>query len=295
MKQRVDIQTQAGHSLVAHTFSSQPEANQRGDSKGVCIIAPATGVAQYLYDDFAHWLSQQGFNVITFDYDGMGLSIGRHVKDSSSDKLSWAKYDCPAVIQFARQHYPQQPLIWIGHSVGGHMLGMMENCHTDLLEKAITVASGTGTWWYNAAPTKRVAWFLWYVLVPVLVPIFGYFPGNKIKIMCDMPKGVIMQWRRWCLHKDYAIGKEGDWLRQRFAGVKTPITAMSFSDDDMMSPKNIQRLHHSFSQAPQTHIHIRPQDVEQKAIRHIGWHKERYRQLWERYFAPVLSADNTHH
>ena len=277
------LTTAAGHTIMARSFSA---AATEPASKGVCVIAPATGVAQYLYDDFAVWLTRQGYQVVTFDYDGIGLSVDRHVKYSRSDKLSWAKYDCPAVLDFVKQQYPQQPITWIGHSVGAHMLGFMDD--TSAIDHAITVGAGTGTWWYNAPPTKRIAWFLWYFLVPATVPVMGYFPGDKLKIMCDLPKGVIMQWRRWCLKKEYAIGYEGDWLRQRFAAVTTPITALAFTDDDMMSMKNVKMLHRFFCNAPQQLVTISPADVNQKRIGHIGWHKKRYQQLWQQYFLPAL-------
>lgn len=276
------LQTEAGHHIVARVFPAKEE----NDSRGVCIIATATGVAQYLYDDFAHWLTEQGYTAITFDYDGIGLSIDRHVKYSKSDKLSWAKYDCPAVLAYAKQQYPNQKITWIGHSVGAHMLGFMED--TSDIDRAITVGAGTGTWWYNAPPTKRVAWFLWYFLVPATAPFLGYFPGDKLNIMCNLPKGVIMQWRRWCLKKDYAVGYEGDWLRQNFAETKMPMTSLAFSDDDMMSLKNVNMLHAFFTAAPQKQIRISPTDINQKRIGHIGWHKKRYQQLWENYFLPEL-------
>jgi predicted alpha/beta hydrolase len=97
-----------------------------------------------------------------------------------------------------------------------------------------------------------------------------------------------MQWRRWCLKKDYAIGYEGDWLRQRFAKVRMPITALAFTDDDMMSMKNIHMLHDFFTAADKEMIKIAPADIEQKRIGHIGWHKARYQKLWQDYFLTAL-------
>lgn len=276
------LKTAAGHTITAQVFPAKAE------SKGICIIATATGVAQRLYEDFAHWLTEHNYTAVTFDYDGIGLSIDRHVKYSKSDKLSWAQQDCPAVLEYVKNEFPGQKITWIGHSVGAHMLGFMEN--TDDISKAITVGAGTGTWWYNAAPTKRVAWFLWYFLVPATAPIMGYFPGNKLKIMCDLPKGVIMQWRRWCLKKDYAIGYEGDWLKQNFANTKMPMTAIAFSDDDMMSMKNVEMLHGFFTGADKKMVKVKPADIGQKRIGHIGWHKERYRKLWDSYFLPALES-----
>ncbi|WP_417500711.1 serine aminopeptidase domain-containing protein [Marinobacter sp.] len=114
------ISTEAGHKLTARLFSADCE-----EVRGLCILAPATGVAQYLYDGFARWLNTQGFHALTFDYEGMGLSVNGCVKDSKSDILSWGKYDCPAILGFVKQQYNDLKLIWIGHSVGGHMIGFM--------------------------------------------------------------------------------------------------------------------------------------------------------------------------
>jgi predicted alpha/beta hydrolase len=281
------LQTTAGHTITAQVFPAQVSSSQER-SKGVCIIATATGVAQRLYEDFANWLTEHNYTAVTFDYDGIGLSIDRHVKFSKSDKISWAQNDCPAVLDYVKAEFPEQEITWIGHSVGAHMLGFMEN--TDDISKAITVGAGTGTWWYNAPPTKRIAWFLWYFLVPATAPILGYFPGDKLKIMCNLPKGVIMQWRRWCLKKDYAIGYEGDWLRQNFANTKMPMTSIAFTDDDMMSMKNVEMLHAFFTGADKNMVKIKPSDIGQKRIGHIGWHKARYRTLWDSYFLPVLES-----
>ncbi|MDF1640434.1 alpha/beta fold hydrolase [Thalassolituus oleivorans] len=287
MSYRIEkLQTAAGHSIVSRVFPAQ--LNDQQLANGVCIIAPATGVAQYLYDDFAYWLTARGYNVVTFDYDGVGLSVDRHAQYSKSDILSWASNDCPAVLAFVEQEFPTQERTWIGHSVGGQVLGMMAS--TDKIDRAITVASGTGTWWYNSMPTKRFIWFLWYILVPVTVPIFGYFPGEKVKLMCNMPKGVMLQLRHWCLNKEYAIGSEGQWLRDRFANVKTPITAIAFSDDDMMSMKNVDLLHRYFVGAPMTRITVTPKDINQKRIGHIGWHRKCYQEMWDKVFTPVLGA-----
>jgi len=80
------LETAAGHSIVSRVFSAQLMDQQLAN--GVCIIAPAAGVAQYLYDDFAYWLTAHGYNVVTFDYDGVGLSVDRHAQYSKSDIFS---------------------------------------------------------------------------------------------------------------------------------------------------------------------------------------------------------------
>lgn len=277
----IHLPTEPGHTVAARVFLSPQQA-----TKGVCILAPATGVAQYLYDDFARWLNAQGYHAVTFDYDGIGLSVTGHVRDSQSDMLTWAEYDGPAVLRYAGERFAGDEIIWIGHSIGGHLLGMMPD--TGNISRAITVGSGTGTWWLNSPPTRRVSWLLWGVIVPVTVPLAGYFPGKRLKMMCDLPRGVIWQWRRWCLRREYCVGAEGDWLRQRFAAVRVPIDSVYFSDDEMMSPANVRDLHGFFSNAPQTQTVIQPADVGMTRIGHIGWHRERFRPVWEQVFLPIL-------
>ena len=88
------LKTAAGHTITAQVFPAIDPIS----SKGVCIIATATGVAQRLYEDFAHWLAQHNYTAVTFDYDGIGLSIDRHVKFSKSDNL-------PTLIEFGGDRY----------------------------------------------------------------------------------------------------------------------------------------------------------------------------------------------
>lgn len=282
----VFLPTAAGHQVAARHF--EVSAQFGSDAKGVCIIACATGVAQYLYDDFAVWLTTQGYQAVTFDCDGMGLSVDGHAKNSKSDEMSWANHDCPAVLNYVATSFPGLERIWIGHSIGGHLPGMMPD--SSLIDRIITVGAGTGTWWYNSWPTRRIAWFLWYVIVPISVSLLGYFPGSKLGIMCDMPKGVIMQWRRWCLHRDYSVGVEGDWLRQRYASVKSPITSILFTDDEMMSVKNVDHLHAFYTGSEQKRVVVKPSDIGMRRIGHIGWHRQRFEPLWEQIFKPELES-----
>jgi predicted alpha/beta hydrolase len=58
----------------------------------------------------------------------------------------------------------------------------------------------------------------------------------------------------------------------------------------MMSMKNIEMLHAFFTGADKTMVKIKPSDIGQKRIGHIGWHKARYRTLWDSYFLPVLES-----
>lgn len=117
---------------------------------------------------------------------------------------------------------------------------------------------------------RRTAWWLWYVVVPVSMRLYGYFPGRRLRQVGDLPRGVMEQWRRWCLDPEYAVGVEPG-ARDLYAAVRTPIVALSFTDDEFMSARNTESIHGFFSHAPRTMKRIAPADVGVARIGHFGF------------------------
>lgn len=259
-----------------------------GDTKGAILIVPAMGVTQKYYAAFATWLATQGYLVATFDYAGTGLSKAGELRDFDVDISDWAKFDCAAVLQATANKADGKPLFWLGHSLGGQILGMIPN-HIEIA-KAITIASGSGYWLENVPSLKWRAWWLWYFVVPVATRLFGYFPGKRLRKVGNLPAGVMNQWRSWCLNPEYMVGVEGDELRAKFEAVKLPITSFSFSDDELMSARNIESLHSFYTSSPKTMNRISPEDIGAKRIGHFGFFKPRFKKsLWEGYLLPELS------
>lgn len=279
-RQDVTLNTDGGHKISVRVFPA-PEA------RSVVVVAGAMGVGQHCYEKFARFLCSQGFTAITFDYFGSGASLTTPMKDCPVRLTEWATEDCQAVIRFAREQCPGQRLHWIGHSVGGQLLGLTPGVND--LDNIVTIACGSGYWRENAAPTRRVAWLLWYFLAPVSLRLLGYFPGKRLNIVGDLPPNVMRQWRRWCLNREYAVGAEGPSVRQQYAAVRVPITTVAFTDDEMMSRRNTESLHGFFSNAPVTLRFIDPADIGEKHIGHLGWFRDRYRDsLWRAHLLPLL-------
>ena len=105
----------------------------------------------------------------------------------------------------------------------------------------------------------------------------------------DLPRGVIEQWRRWCLHPEYAVGAEGEAVREAYSAVRTPITAISFTDDEMMSGRNTESLHGFYRAAPQTAKRIAPTQIGVERIGHFGFFRRQFAEsLWAPYLLPDL-------
>lgn len=278
------ITTADGHALATRIFSPGPEWPT---PRGAVLIVPAMGVAQAYYADFANWLAVHGYAAVTFDYRGMGQSRQGSLRGFKADILDWARLDCAAALAALEARFPGVPLIWIGHSLGGQILPFFP--HHARLSKAITIGTGSGYWRENVWTLRSYVWWLWYVVVPVTLPLFGYFPGRRLKKVGDLPRGVMAQWRRWCLNRDYAAGAEGEAARRLFAAVRTPIVSFSFTDDEFMSARNTDSLHGFFTGAERTMKRFAPKDIGVARIGHFGFFRHRHAEnLWAAHLLPAL-------
>lgn len=271
---------------IATTDDFQLHATTFGDAQraraGV-VIASAMGVEQHYYAPFAQWLAQQGFWVVTFDYRGMGASrpaqYRRSLRGFEADVRTWAERDCAAVIDFADAHLADRPLLWIGHSLGGQVLGLVPN--RARVRAMVTVAVGSGYWLENAPALRRYVWWLWYVAAPAAMRLFGYFPGRRLKKIGDLPLGVMRQWRAWCLDRDYVIGVEGPQAAQDYASVTAPILSLSFTDDEYMSARNTESLHGFYRAAQREMRRLDPREIGVPRIGHFGFFRRKFEAtLW---------------
>ncbi len=77
------------------------------------------------------------------------------------------------------------PLFALGHSLGGQATPLLPSA--DRLSGLVNIAVGSGAARHNQPRVRRSAPLLWYVLGPTLCPAFGYFPGNRIGLLGDIP------------------------------------------------------------------------------------------------------------
>jgi len=251
--------------------ASQPRA--------ALIIAPAMGVNQSFYASFARWLADEGYVAYTFDYRGTGASRpAGSLRGFRADVLDWAKLDCAALIEHASAEQPGLPIYWIGHSVGAQIVGLIPN-HTRL-SGMLSVAAGSGYHRHNAAPLRYYAPLLWHTIAPLALRIAGYFPGKRLRLVGDLPYGVMEQWRKWCLAPDY-LGSESDEVREQLARVQLPITAWSMRDDEMMTWSGTRALFGLYKSAPLELTRLDPAQHGVPSIGHFGFFRSAAREaLW---------------
>jgi predicted alpha/beta hydrolase len=276
------IRAQDGTELATRFFTPS------GRARGAVLIAPAMGVPQSFYAPFATWLAEHGWVAVTFDYRGSGRSRRGSLRDVDADIVTWAEQDTAAVLRALEARAPGLPITWIGHSLGGQIIPFVRERGS--VAKIITIATGSGYWRQNAAPLRRKVWLFWFVAVPLATPLFGYFPGKRLGMVGDLPRGVVRQWKKWCMQPDYAAGDGAD-TRALYASVTTPITAISFTDDEMMSDASIASIHALYTAAPRTMRRCAPSDVGLARVGHFGFFRAEMRApLWDALLRDELAS-----
>ena len=125
--------------------------------------------------------------------------------------------------------------------------------------------------------------YFWFVLVPLATRLFGYFPGRRLKKIGDLPAGVMLQWRRWCLNPSYSVGAEGEPARQAYARARFPVLALSITDDELMTLEGTHSLVAMYENAPRQVERIAPQELAVRRIGHFGpFRSEHEDKLWPR-------------
>ncbi len=258
-----------------------------GAARASVVIGGAMGVRQSFYEPFARWLAQQGFRVTTFDYRGHGDSLQGAMRDVTADLFDWAQ-DYDAVISAAKAALPAQPLYLLGHSLGAQLPGLLKN--PGQVDGLLSVAAGSGYWRDNAPRLRRVVPYFWWVLVPLATRVCGYFPGRRLRKVGDLPAGVVLQWRRWCLDPRYSVGAEGPAVAQRYGAVRFPVLALSMADDELMTLRGTHNLVNLYANADSRVERIAPADVQARRIGHFGFFRDQFRTtLWPRAAAALAA------
>ena len=260
-----------GHELAVTRFPAE------GKAWATLLLAGAMGVRQDFYEPLARFLAESGIHVLTFDYRGMGASRDGSLRGFRADVTTWAQSDLDAMLREARAMGPGLPAFALGHSLGGQLFGSVpEGARLDAF---VTVTAGTG--WYRH--NDRMAWqvrFFWFVAIPLLTPLFGYFPGKRLRMVGDLPAGVARQWRRWALHPEYLLS-EGEAMRGRFDAVRAPVLGFSFEDDAIITKPAVDQLHGFYRHARVERRHLAPGDAGRRRIGHFGYFQPESRDnLW---------------
>jgi predicted alpha/beta hydrolase len=271
------ISADDGYPLAATLFEAEPGAS--GRAAPIVIIGAATAVPRRYYAAFAKFLAASGARVLSFDYRGVGGSRPGSLIGFPARMRDWGILDIPGVLSWASAAYPDSPIHWVGHSYGGFGPGLAHN--NRLIDRLLAVSSMTAYWRFMEGPERfRVALLMGAVL-PAAAQLCGYFPG-RLNNAEDLPKGVLLEWARWCMTPQFLFGDETLPERRHFATVRAPARFALVEDDQWVSFEGVRHLADQFPSAAETSIwRIGPADGNAREIGHVGFFRPEFQQtLW---------------
>ncbi|KAA1419859.1 alpha/beta fold hydrolase [Mumia zhuanghuii] len=275
----LEIPTTDGRALGACWFEAL------GRPRGVVVLAPAMATEATYYRHLAAWLRDRGLSVLLFDYTGYGWSSTGPLAEVEADAMRWM-LDARDAGSYALERADGLPVTWVGHSLGGQALGLATH---ERFAGAVLISSGTGTWRYNAPKVRWQAPLLWKAIAPVAIGVSGYFPGKRLGVLGDLPPGVMRQWGRWCMKRDY-LWTDFPELVAAYEAVTTPTVSLSFTDDELLADRSFRDLADRLPNAVVEVVRADPRDHGLRSIGHHGFFRKERADLWESLLLPHLAT-----
>ncbi|MHC8303725.1 alpha/beta hydrolase family protein [Pseudomonas sp. PB3P13] len=251
-------------------------------TRPVVIINAATSVRCRHYSRFADYLFANGFDVITFDYRGIGESRPLSLRRLHASWSDWGVLDFEAMLKRAEREFPGQPIDVVGHSFGGCAAGL--GASGQVIRNMVTVGAQFA-YWRDYAPAHRWRMFgKWHIAMPLLTMLCGYFPGKRLGWLEDTPAGVVRDWSTPTAR--YELRPSGKRIHAvsgqlPFADVSAKILAISITDDPYGTIPAIERLLDYFINSAKTHLRIAPEDIGEQEVGHFAFFRSAYQAtLW---------------
>lgn len=269
------ISCKDGYQLAAQFYPAQ----QKDINALPILICPATGITKTFYHAFAEWLSQQGYNVLSFDFRGIGESLHGALKNSTASINDWGMLDIPAAIETLLKRTNAEKVIIVGHSAGGQLLGITPNYHK--VAKVLAIAGSTGHIKGLKGKTKLLAPVMFNVIFPISSLFKGYGATQFIGMGENLPKNVAKQWAEFCSKPGYVMNAVGKSIFEDYhQEIQCPITSFWASDDEIATHTNVKDLLRLYPNAKTKLVELNPQKHGYKQIGHMLMFKKSHQKLW---------------
>jgi predicted alpha/beta hydrolase len=247
--------------------------------KAAVMIAPATGIKRQFYRNFAQYLSENGYGVITFDNRGIGASLLGDIKKSEASLQCWGEQDMPAVLSELQQQFPDTTYHLVGHSAGGQLIGLMPNALA--IKSQFNFACSSGRLKNMRASYKIKAHFFMNIFIPLNNTIFGYTNSQWAGMGEPLPKQVAEQWRLWCNGQGYVKTAFNRTIKKHLYDELTlPSMWVNASDDEIANNQNVADMLSVFSKLNAATLTLNPKDFQLDEIGHMKFFSRKCNKLW---------------
>lgn len=248
---------------------SLPAAGHPADR--VVVIAGGAGIAAAYYRNLAAALARHGLPVLTFDYRGVGRSRTAGPDALSAGVFTWGHDDLGGALAHARARHPDAELTVVTHSFAAAILGAAPDA--ERITRAVFLAPHTGYWGDYAKRWRVPLYLAWHVVMPLVTRGVGHFPGRRLGLGIDLPRGVALEWagrRRRALPTGARYRAWQDALT-RYDRVAAETLVMAVTDDAFAPPAAARHLVALYPNLRARFSDVTPSAVGARRVGHIGF------------------------
>jgi predicted alpha/beta hydrolase len=279
--ERLVLTAADGYALAATRYAARPEARQRAPHAHL-LLAGATGVPQGFYRRFAEHAAGRGFETLTLDYRGIGRSAPPSLRGFRMDYRDWARLDLAAAVEVVRAAAARDgvPLYLVGHSFGGHAVGLLPDPAPVTAAYVFATGAGWHGWMTPAERVKVLA--MWHAVGPR----WSRGRGTSLEPARDgrgpagrrvPPVAPLVRVPRY-FFDDPEVRDE---VAASFARVRVPIAAANATDDPWAPPRSRDAFMRGYQNAPWERVDIDPVASGVGPVGHMGYFRPAAACLWD--------------
>ncbi|MGE0711822.1 MAG: alpha/beta fold hydrolase [Planctomycetota bacterium] len=224
-----------------------------GSPRATVLVLGALAAPQRYAAPLSGALARAGFEVLTFDYRGVGASRGAGVPTTNLD--DWGD-DARVALAAARELSGAGLVLALAHSIGGMLVG-----HAGLseLEGALLLASSHGVPRYYSG-RARLRLEAAYRVLPRLAAVRGELPASRRLLGHAVPRDVLRHWVAWGRRARFHRFDGRDTTAE-FARYQGPLLAAKIAGDDYVSDEAADALTRHFRAAQVRRVVLDPPGV----------------------------------
>lgn len=261
-REEIGITAQDGAASKITVFTSDP-----APCAPVLICMPALDVAAKFYEPLAPPILHEGWRFVTADLRGNGLSAVRVRRGVSFGYRDMVTFDWPAVVEKAKELFPDAPVYLLGHSLGGQLSALYAAANPGAASGLVLVAAPSVHWRAWDFPLNLCV-LAGTQAACALAKGLGYFPGRKIGFGGTEARGVICDWARQARTGRYEPAGSGVEYEGLLGEMEIPVLAFSFEGDFLSPERAVASLLAKMRRARVSHVTLAGEDLD-----HFRWVK----------------------